>query len=78
MVKELLDSGIFSFKPEGNYQLERCGVIVSPRASGLWRPILYFTKRKDAEKYAELKYANAQYEVTINKVEKEFNPKRLK
>jgi len=75
MVKELLDSGIFSFKSQGNYQLEGCGVIVSPRASGLWRPVLYFTRRKDAEKYAEIEFENAQYEVTVNKIEKEFNPK---
>lgn len=74
----MLKSGIFSFNSEGNYQLEGCGVIVSPRASGLWRPVLYFTRRRDAEKYAELKYTNAQYEVTVNKIEKEVIPKNRK
>jgi hypothetical protein len=78
MVKKLLDSGIFSFESEGNYQLEGCGIIVSPRASGLWRPVLYFTERKDAEEYAKLEYSNAQYEVTVNKIEKEFIPKKLR
>ncbi|MFW9853176.1 MAG: hypothetical protein ACFFDS_09545 [Candidatus Thorarchaeota archaeon] len=69
MVDELLKSNILSLEPEGNYCLIGCSIVVSPRHSRLWRPILYFTRRSDAKDYAKLKFSKAQYGVDIHKVE---------
>lgn len=75
MVDKLVESGVFSFESKGNYQLTGCGVVVSPRSR---MSVLYFTNFKDAEKYAKLNFSDALYEVTVDKIEKEIIPKRLK
>ena len=69
-VEKLVDAGILSYSPENNFVLMGCGVVVSPCSSHLWKPVLYFTRKKDAIKYAELEYGNAQYNVFVEKIEK--------
>lgn len=78
MVKGLERAGILSLESTGNYQIRTDGLVLSPKTHGHCGPHLYFTRRSDAEKYVKLNYSDAMYEVTIDKIEKEFVPKRLK
>ena len=73
LVKELVDSEVLSFEPEGNYQLTGSGVVVSPRSH---ISVLYFTKRTDALEYATTKWKSAFYNIEISKIEEVFVPKR--
>lgn len=69
----MLETGILSFEPKGNYQLTASGVVVSPH---LRMSELYFTKNSDALNYAKAKYSNALYDVEISKIEKILVSKR--
>jgi hypothetical protein len=73
LVKDLVDSEVLSFEPEGNYQLTGSGVVVSPRSH---ISVLYFTRKSDALKYSTIKWENALYDIEISKIEKVFIPKR--
>ncbi|MFH1474019.1 MAG: hypothetical protein ABIE55_03970 [Candidatus Aenigmatarchaeota archaeon] len=65
-VDKLLEDEIFSFKPEGNYQIVGCNVVLNPHSHIL---TLYFTRKSDAVKYANKNYGNALYEVMVDKIE---------
>jgi hypothetical protein len=62
----LIDLGILSLKPEGNYQLTGCSVTLNPRSHSLI-PI-YFVRKNDAEAYKKAMFGGALYPIDIFKL----------
>ena len=62
----LIDLGILSLEPEGNYQLTGCSVLLNPRSHGLL-PV-YFTRKEDAESYKKAMFSGALYSVDVFKL----------
>jgi hypothetical protein len=62
----LIDLGILSTKPEGNYQLSDGFIFLNPYSHGLVP--LYFTRREDAEAYRKVRFEGALYPVYIFKL----------
>jgi len=65
-VDKLLKAEIFSFKPDGNYQVVGGNVVLNPHSHIL---TLYFTRKTDAVKYADKNYGDASYRVMVDKIE---------
>jgi hypothetical protein len=61
----LIDLGILSVQPEGNYQLSGEGVILNPRSHVF---PLYFVRENDAKDYKNLMFSKTQYPIHISKV----------
>ena len=66
VVDGLLDAGVLSLNHKNNYFISAAGMGILPRDSRSLMP-LYFRKKKDAEKYAEIKYSGAMYPVSVHK-----------
>lgn len=66
MVDGLLDAGVLSLDSRNNYFISAAGMGVIPRDSRSLTP-LHFTKEKDAEEYAEIKYFGAEFSVSVHK-----------
>jgi hypothetical protein len=62
----LIELGILSTKPEGNYQLSDGLIFLNPYSHGLVP--LYFTRREDAEAYKKANFEGAHYPVYIFKL----------
>ena len=62
----LIDLGILSLNPKGNYQLNTGGLILNPRSHGLLT--VYFTRKEDAEAYKEAMFGGTLYPVDIFKL----------
>ncbi len=67
MVDKLIKEGVLSLEETNNYFLSTGSITVSPRHSRMWRSVLYFNKRKDAEEYAKIKYSGALFHVSVHK-----------
>lgn len=67
-VDKLLESGVLSLEPNGNYQIVTGNLVLSPHHSRIWRPVLYFTQKSDAEEYAKIKFSDAMYPVDIQRI----------
>jgi hypothetical protein len=62
----LIELGILSLKPRGNYQLTGSSIVLNPRSHGLIQ--VYFTRKGDAEAWKEARFGRAQYTINISKL----------
>lgn len=56
----LIDLGVLSLTPEGNYQLTECSILLNPRTRSLLP--LYFTRKEDAEFYSKAMYDSTTHD----------------